>query len=41
MTIFSDFGFPGSRTPLANARGFAFEQLVPSIASLRSALGDG
>jgi hypothetical protein len=28
MTIFSDFGFRGSRTPLANARGFAFEQLV-------------
>ena len=28
MTIFSDLGFRGSRTPLANARGFAFEQLV-------------
>ena len=28
MTIFSEFGFRRSRTPLANARGFAFEQLV-------------
>jgi len=28
MTIFSESGFRGSLAPLANARGFAFEQLV-------------
>ncbi|MEH2520587.1 hypothetical protein V1279_006160 [Bradyrhizobium sp. AZCC 1610] len=28
MTIFSEFGFRGSRGPLANAQGFALEQLV-------------
>ena len=28
MTIFSEFGFRGSRLPLANAQGFALEQLV-------------
>jgi hypothetical protein len=28
MTIFSEFGFPKSLAHLANARGFAFEQLV-------------
>ena len=28
MTIFSEFGFRGSRGPLENAQGFALEQLV-------------
>jgi hypothetical protein len=28
MTIFSEFGLRGSRGPLANAQGFALEQLV-------------
>ncbi|ANW04667.1 hypothetical protein [Bradyrhizobium icense] len=28
MTIFSEFGFRRSRGPLANAHGFALEQLV-------------
>ena len=28
MTIFSEFGFRGSRGPLVNAQGFALEQLV-------------
>ena len=28
MTIFSEFGLRRSRAPLANAQGFAFEQLV-------------
>ena len=28
MTIFSESGFRGSLAPLANAQGFAFEQLV-------------
>ena len=28
MTIFNESGFRGSLAPLANARGFAFEQLV-------------
>jgi hypothetical protein len=28
MTIFSEFGFRGSRGPLVNAQGFALEQLA-------------
>ena len=37
MTIFSEFGFRGSRRPLANAQAFALEQLV-SIQSVTSDL---